>query len=185
MKKCVVHLPSEIDRQENIKQLKFTFTDLYVYKGVHVPKCKDTGKSLSYRDILRKSKYSFIDRILICDDDTVIETETINWIRCIESLPKNWDILIGHEVKESEPFNDAIKKVNVIEDIKFALFSKSMFNLALLHCPECEHITTKNLGKFLNKFELNVYCCKNPFVSNARRQNTKTHIQADRYAVVE
>lgn len=166
IKSYCVHLKKRKDREPNmIKELNSFTSNYEIFDAIKMdPGYK--GTSESFKSIIRKAKENNLDQVLIFEDDVKFTSENskIKFQKSIDSLPSNWDILLGGVYTMSDSTKiDKLKvgkhllKIGDFSSLHCALINKSAYDIILNHdYRDMKHID-RYLGKLSKENKLNVY----------------------------
>jgi hypothetical protein len=164
MKKFVIHLTEQKERLKTLThEMNRFYLDYTISPGVKlVPGSK--GISESFKNIVRENSNE--DMILIFEDDVKFTSDKslVKFFECIESLPGNWDILLGGSYWYQEELNlGNLIKVKDFCSLHCVLIRKSAYDAFLSHDGSIKEID-RHLGKLSSEGKLNVYLC-NPMIA--------------------
>jgi len=162
-----VHLTDRIDREVNMFNELNSFVDnctifdaIRRYEGYE-------GTSMSFRAIIKEAKNRGLKQVLIFEDDVKFTSLKSNdqFQRCIDTLPDDWDILLGGTYGlvnmddiNKDPYNEYIRKVGDFSSLHCVLFNESCYDKILLHDTKSNltHID-RYLGSLSKDGKLNVF----------------------------
>lgn len=158
----MIHLK---ESKRSLEHLKKIFPDVELFDGIfNVDGAK--GISDSFKGVVQK--YSSEEYLLIFEDDVRFQADSsiIQLQKAIDSLPEDWDILLGgsYWIESKSRYNDVLDKVTDFCSLHCAFVRKRAFPFFLSHdCSEIRQID-RHLGRFSKEGKLNVYLC-NPMVA--------------------
>jgi GR25 family glycosyltransferase involved in LPS biosynthesis len=159
MKKFVIHLPEQRERLKTLTyEMNRFYLDYTICPGVKMD-VGSKGISESFKRVIRDNINE--EKILIFEDDVKFTSDKslVRFFECMESLPDNWDILLGG----SYWYEEEVKLGNLIKVKDFCslhcvLIRKSAYEAFLSHSGQVKDID-RYLGKLSCEGKLNVYLC--------------------------
>jgi len=187
IKSYCVHLKKRKDREKNmIKELN-SFTDNWeVFDAIAMsPGYK--GTSESFKSIIRQAKSNNLEHVLIFEDDVKFTSKNskIKFQKAIDSLPENWDILLGgvyHLTNKEIKANGHILKVDDFSSLHCTLINKTAYDAILQHNYKGSKHLDRYLGKLSKENKINVYLTY-PMVAiqyNTFSDNVKRSVNYDK-----
>lgn len=139
-----VHLPNRMDREKNMKIELDGFTSNWKVFGAIKKSPGYIGVSESFKSIVRSAKERGLKQVLIFEDD--IKFTSVNskeqFQKCIDSLPNDWDILLGGIYSlvdlndlNNESINCCIKRIGDFSALHCTLINESAYDMVLRHNP--------------------------------------------------
>jgi hypothetical protein len=159
MKKFVIHLPEQTDRLKTLAyEMNRFFIDYTIFPGIKLDKGWK-GISESFKKVISENLNE--EKILIFEDDVKFTSDKsiVKFNECIDSLPDNWDILIGGSYWYEEELKiGSLIKVKDFCSLHCTLIRNTAYEHFLSHNGEIKDID-RHLGKLSKEGKLNVYLC--------------------------
>ncbi len=159
MKKFVIHLPEQKERLRTLTyEMNRFFIDYTISPGIKLDKGWK-GISESFKKVISDNLNE--DKILIFEDDVKFTSDKsiVKFNECIDSLPENWDILLGG----SYWYEEELKLGNLIKVKDFCslhcvLVRNTAYKHFLSHNGDIKDID-RHLGNLSKEGVINVYLC--------------------------
>ena len=160
-----IHLPHAKDREETMyRELDYIrpSKDYTITKGISM-KFGHEGISATFKQIVKRAQHMSYKQIMVVEDDikftSVDSKEYLE--KAIDSLPDDWDILLGVSYGYEKLYNENeyLIKVGDFTSLICTVFNRSSYDKVLGHHPENTEYSNidKYLGSLSKKRELNVY----------------------------
>lgn len=143
IKSYCIHLSKRTDREVHMKDELSKFKlDTEIFEGIYSPQGY-IGISSSFKNVIRDAIKNDYPYILIFEDDVKFTSEKSNeqFQKCIDSLPDDWDILLGgvytmsNSDYESDVISECLKPVTDFSSLHCTLIRNTMYNHILNHDP--------------------------------------------------
>jgi hypothetical protein len=164
IKAYCIHLSKRTDREENMyKELDYFVPNQYIILEAEKHPIGKIGVSRSFKKAIREAKKNNLEQVLIFEDDVRFTSKSSReaFQRAMESLPDDWDILLGGIYADTNLFdyNDCMKKVESFSALHCVLMRDTVYDKILEH-KEDDHKTIHldtYLGEFSKNGTLNIY----------------------------
>lgn len=170
IKSYCIHLKNRKDREEKMYKNLNKFLPSKNYEIFDAIK-HDIGKvgvSRSFKSIIHCAKEQNLDHVLIFEDDVRFQSEDNNatdyYNKCLETLPTDWDILLGGVYYAKDLNNtesDYIKHITDFSSLHCILIRNTVYDHILAH--EEDGSNTIHLDRYLGNLssmdKIKAYLC--------------------------
>lgn len=160
MEKYVIHLSERTDRMQTVDGLKLVYPDLQIFDAIKEDPGY-VGLSKSFRTILEDQLKRGNKTVLTFEDDAIMLPNGKEYFeQCIETLPNDWDVLLGgaYHIHKPMKVTDKLIKARDFGGTHMVLWNFTGMTKALEHQPEFG-VRPPDIDKWLIKRDMKVYIC--------------------------
>lgn len=164
LKGYCIHLTKRIDREENMyKELDYFIPNQYDILDAEKHPVGKIGVSRSFKKAINEAKRLNLKQVLVFEDDVRFTSEKSRegFQNALDSLPDDWDILLGGIYADTNLFdcNQHMKKVESFSALHCVLFRDTVYDKILEHKEDMQSTIDLDLyiGGLSKNGEINVY----------------------------